>query len=133
MLDDKVISKIIKLTIAISLVIVGLLAFFIEEPKVYVLGMIFGSSISVLSFILMGITTSKAVKMEPSKAYGYAVRNYFIRYIIYFSVLLVAALADYINLFTTILGLFMIKIVILSTAICDNIKEYIKRMFNKDI
>lgn len=133
MLGDKVISRIIKVTIALSLIIVGLLAIFIEKPKVYVLGMLFGSSISVLSFVLMGITTKKAVKMDPSKAYGYTVGNYFIRYIIYFVVLLVAALADYLNLFTAILGLFMTKIVILFGAIYDNIIECVKRKLNKDI
>ncbi|WP_077369530.1 ATP synthase subunit I [Anaerosalibacter sp. Marseille-P3206] len=130
MLGDKVISKIIKLTIAISIVIVGLLAIFIKDAKNYILGMIFGSSISVLSFILMGITTKRAVHMDSSRAYGYTVRNYFLRYLIYFIVLFVAAVADYLNLFTTILGLFMIKIVILSGAIYDNIKECFKRKAN---
>lgn len=130
MMNDKVISKIIKVTIALSLIIIGLLAIF-SKDKSYPLGMIFGSSISVLAFILMGITTNKAVQMEPSKAQGYAIGNYFIRYTIYFVVLFVAALADYINLFTAILGLLMIKIVILSSAIYDTIKEYVKRKSNK--
>lgn len=126
MFEDKVISQVIKRAIALSLIIVGFLALILKNPKPYVLGMVFGSSINILCFILMGITTKKAVLMEPSKAYGYTLGNYFVRYIIYFVVLFIAAKADYINFVTTILGFFMIKIVILSGAILDSIKKSIK-------
>lgn len=127
MFQDKVISGIIKKAIALSLIIIGILAIFLKEPKPYILGMIFGSSISILSFILMALTTRKAVLMEPSKAYGYSVGNYFIRYTIYFAVLLVAAKAEYIDFLATVLGIFVIKIVILSNAIYDSIKNGTKR------
>lgn len=59
MFQDKVISGIIKKAIALSLIIIGILAIFLKEPKPYILGMIFGSSINILSFILMGKTTKK--------------------------------------------------------------------------
>lgn len=127
MFQDKVISGIIKKAIALSFIIIGILAISFKEPKTYILGMIFGSSISILSFILMALTTRKAVLMEPSKAYGYSVGNYFIRYTIYFVVLLVAAKAEYIDFLTTVLGIFVIKIVILSNAIYDTIKNSTKR------
>lgn len=127
MFQDKVISGIIKKAIALSFIIIGILAISLKEPKPYILGMIFGSSISILSFILMALTTRKAVLMEPSKAYGYSVGNYFIRYTIYFAVLLVAAKAEYIDFLATVLGIFVIKIVILSNAIYDSIKNGTKR------
>ena len=127
MFQDKVISGIIKKAIALSLIIIGILAIFLKEPKPYILGMIFGSSINILSFILMGKTTEKAVLMKPSKAYSYTLGNYFIRYAIYFVVLFVAAKANYINFLTTVLGFFIIKIVILSSAIYESIKEAIKK------
>lgn len=126
MFQDKVISGIIKKAIALSLIIIGILALFLKEPKSYILGMIFGSSISILNFILLALTTRKAVLKNPSKAYGYSVGNYFIRYIIYFVVLLVAARAEYIDFLTTVLGIFIIKIVIFTNAIYDSIKNKIK-------
>lgn len=123
MLQDEKIKMIIKRAIALSLVIVGILFITIKEGKPYALGMIFGSSISILTFILMGLSIEKAVQMDPKKAYGYSVGNYFLRYFIYFIVLTIAALAEYLSFVTTALGLFIIKVVILSSAIYDSIKR----------
>lgn len=123
MLQDEKIRTIIKRAIALSLVIVGILFITIKERKPYALGMIFGSSISILTFILMGLSIEKAVQMDPKRAYGYSVGNYFLRYFIYFIVLTIAALAEYLSFVTTALGLFIIKVVILSSAIYDSIKR----------
>ncbi|MCR2044698.1 ATP synthase subunit I [Anaerosalibacter massiliensis] len=131
MLRDKEIIKIIKRTIALSLVVIGILLIVMKNGKTYALGMFFGSSIGILNFILMGSTINKAVQMDSKSAYGYSVRNYFIRYLIYFVVLSVAALADYLSFVTTALGLFMIKIVILSSAVYDTIKVRNRRKLNK--
>lgn len=126
MFHDEVISGIIKKAVALSLIAIGILAISVKEPKPYILGMIFGSSISILNFMLLGLSIRKAVFMKPFRAYNYSVGNYFIRYTIYFVVLLVAAKAPYINFLTTVLGIFVIKIVIFSNAICDSLKNSIK-------
>lgn len=123
MLRDEKILKIIKRTIALSLVTSGILLIAIKNGKSYALGMIFGSSISILCFMLMGSSIKKAVHMDPKRAYGYSVGNYFIRYFIYAIVLIIAALADYLSFVTTALGLFTIKFVILSDTIYDTIKR----------
>lgn len=124
---DNLVKQIIRRDISIVLVITGMLYIGFKNPKPYILGMIFGTSIGILNFLLLSNTVKKAILMEPEKAYGYTMGNYIVRYIIYFVVLLIAALADYINLVTTILGLLMIKIVIVFGALLDTISETIKR------
>lgn len=127
MLQDEKIRTIIKRTIVLSLFIVGILLIVMENGKFYALGMFFGSSISVLSFILMAFSIKRSVQMNPKRAYGYSVKNYFIRYFIYAVVLTIAALADYLSFVTTALGLFIIKFVILSSAIYDTIKRKVRK------
>ena len=53
----------------------------------------------------------------------YVVGSYMARYIIYGVVLTIAALADYLNFYTVVLGFFMVKIVILSDTFYDTIKR----------
>lgn len=124
--DDRLVPQVVKRVIIFTLIVIGILFFTVKNPKPYVLGLIFGSLISILSFRLMELSTKKAVNMAPNKAYNYAIGQYFIRYSIYFVVLVIAALADYLNIFTVLLGLIMVKIVILSDTIYDTIKESIK-------
>lgn len=117
--DENLVSEIIRKTIVYSLIIVGIMFIGFKEPKPYVLGFIFGTIIGILGFKLIEKTTEKVVTMEPSKAYGYSVFNYFIRYSIYGIVLVIAAMADYLNFITAVLGLLMIKIVIITSAFKD--------------
>lgn len=124
---DNLVKQIIRRDVSIVLVIIGMLYIGFKNPKPYILGMIFGTSIGILNFLLLSNTVKKAILMEPAKAYGYTMGNYIVRYTIYFVVLLIAALADYINLVTTVLGLLMIKIVIVFGALLDTISETIKR------
>lgn len=124
--DDRLVPQVIKRVTIVTLITIGILFFITKNPKPYVLGLIFGSLISILSFRLMDISTKKIVGMAPQKASNYATGQYFIRYSIYFAVLVIAALADYLNILTTFLGLIMVKIVIFSDTIYDTIKESIK-------
>ena len=124
---DNYVFQIIKKAIILILVVIGLMFFGFREPKPYILGFIFGSSINVLSFLLLNNTLKKAVQMEPSKAYGYTMSNYFVRYFIYFIVLTISIIADYLNFVTAVLGMFTIKIVILSKALYDTINGRIKK------
>lgn len=114
--EENLTSIIIRKTIVYSLIIIGIMFIGLKDAKPYVLGFIFGTTIGILGFKLIEKTTGKAVTMEPSKAYGYSVFHYFIRYIIYAVVLIIAALADYLNFLTVVFGLLMIKIVIVTSA-----------------
>lgn len=125
--------KIIIRALALALIISGIILLILPNPKEYIYGLIFGAIINVLNFRLMALTFEKAVDMHKNKAVGYVVANYFIRYFIYGTVLTIAALADYINLYTAILGVFMVKIVIHFSSFYDMISSGSKatRKFKK--
>lgn len=112
-------GKIFKRGIIFAMIIIGIIFLTIPNPKKYVYGIFFGTTINLLNFRLMSLTLAKSVDMPQHKVMPYVVANYFSRYIIYGTVLAVAAMADYISLFTTILGIFMVKIIILSDTFYD--------------
>ena len=114
--DKNLVSDIIRKTVVYGLIIIGIMFIGIRDANPYVLGFIFGTIIGILGFKLIEKTAKRAVTMKPSKAYNYSILHYFIRYSIYAIVLIIAAIADYLNFFTTVLGLFMIKIVIVTSA-----------------
>ncbi len=118
-MNNDLVFKVAKRTIILVLLIVGIFAFIFKNPKPIMMGLIFGSLISILNFKLLDNTISKAVKMPSGRAMTYTITHYFARYIIYFVVLIVAAKADYLNLISTIAGLFTVKIVILISNIVD--------------
>ncbi len=111
--------KIIIRALALALIFSGIILFLLPNPKEYIYGLIFGTSINVLNFRLMGITFEKAMNMPQKRIMPYIMSQYLLRYIIYAVMLVVSAVADYISLYTAILGLFMVKIVILSNPIYD--------------
>lgn len=118
-MNNNLVFKVIKRTAIISLLIIGISAFVFKDSKPIILGYIFGAIISILGFKLLHNTINKAVEMTPSRASAYSMVHYFLRYIIYFVVLGVAALADYMSFPATVLGLIMIKIVIMVSGIFD--------------
>lgn len=118
-MNNKLVFKIARRTVLLVLLIVGIFAFVFKDPRPIAMGLIFGSLISIVNFKLLENTISKAVKMPPNRATSYTIAHYFARYIIYFVVLLVGARADYLNLISTIGGLFSVKFVILTSNILD--------------
>lgn len=118
-MNNNLVFKVIKRTAIVSLLIIGISAFVFKDSKPIILGYIFGTIISILGFKLLHNTINKAVEMTPSRASAYSMVHYFLRYIIYFVVLGVAALADYMSFPATVLGLIMIKIVIMVSGIFD--------------
>ncbi|WP_427337915.1 ATP synthase subunit I [Caloranaerobacter sp. DY30410] len=121
-LQDNTQSKIIKRVFILTILIIGVFFLVFPEPKPYIYGIIFGASINVLNFRLMSLTLEKAVKMSNNKIMPYVVGNYMIRYLIYGIVLTISAIADYINFYSTVLGLFMVKIIIIFDTFYDIIK-----------
>lgn len=123
-MNDLVLKKVYRRTLIVSFFIIGISFFIFSDPKEIIQGYIFGSFISILGFILMEKTLSKAVMMNPTRASGYTTLHYFLRYLIYFIVLLVSAIADYLNFLAAVLGLLIIKFVILLSTIFD--KDFMK-------
>lgn len=114
-------QKIIIRALLLALIFSGIILLILPNPKQYIYGLAFGTIINVLNFRLMGLTFEKSVNMPQNKAVGYVVVNYIIRYLIYGVMLTISAVADYISFYTAILGLFMVKIVILSSPFYDMI------------
>ena len=119
LLNKDLLVKINKFVLLLSLFIIGFLALLFKESKHLIMGYIFGALISILSLHLMNDSVNRFVTMKPNKAKGYAFASYFIRQLIYAVVLIVSAMADYLNLLTAVLGLFMVKISIVLLYILD--------------
>lgn len=117
---EDLISLIIRRAIILGLIIIGIMFISVTSPKPYILGFIFGITINILGFKLIERTVEKAVRMQPQKAFNYTVIHYFVRYLIYAVVLIIAATANYLNFLAVVLGLFMIKIVIIISALKGN-------------
>lgn len=115
--------KIVKRVAILTLIISGIILIFIPDPKPYVLGLIFGSIINVLNFRLMSLTLAKSMNMPQSKIMPYIMANYMARYFIYGVVLAIAAIADYLNFYTVVMGFFMVKIIILVDTFYDMIRK----------
>ncbi len=118
-MNNNLVFNILKRTAILSLFVIGFSMFLFKDPKAIIYGYIFGTLISMLGFKLLNNTINKSVLMKPSRASRYSTIHYILRYIIYFIVLLVAVIADYLNFPATILGLMAVKLVIIFSAILD--------------
>ncbi|MCT4607177.1 MAG: ATP synthase subunit I [Marinisporobacter sp.] len=120
--------KIFKFTISTVIILCLGFVVFIKNSLPMILGLIFGTLISMLNFRTLALTLEKAVHMNPRQAQVYAGSRYFIRYITNGVVIFVGIKADYLNVIGVIIGLVMIKIIILITNLFNN-KQYFKRIF----
>lgn len=118
-MNNDIIIKILKRVIIISFFIIGFSFIIFSKPYPIIMGYIFGVLISMLSFKLLDMTINRAIKMSPAKASGYSMFHYFLRFFIYFIVLTVSAIADYLNFPATVIGLLMVKFVIFISTIFD--------------
>ncbi|MDR7869483.1 MAG: ATP synthase subunit I [Tissierellaceae bacterium] len=118
-MNNDIIIKIYKRVIVLSFIIVGFSLVLFSDSNPIILGYVFGALISMIALKLLDNTINKAISMSPNKASAYSMFHYFLRYFIYFVVLSVAAIADYLNLAATILGLLIVKFVIFISTIFD--------------
>lgn len=114
--------------VLIGFIVLALLSFLYSEPIPLILGLVFGTVLSLLNFRLLYLTLSKAVLMPPGKAQVYASSRYVVRYIITGMVLFIAIKADHINALGTILGLLLIKIVVFVGNIFNS-GDLLKKVF----
>lgn len=123
-LDGNTQGKIVKRALILAIGVIIIFLIFLKEDSIpYIYGIIFGVCINILNFRLMSLTLERAVKMPQHKVMPYIVGNYMIRYIIYGIVLIISAIADYINFYTAVLGIFMVKIVILADTLYGILKK----------
>ncbi len=108
-MNKELFFKVSKAVVILSLFVVGSILLLFGNPKPIILGYIFGALISILSFYLLNDSASKLIKMDPATAKRRAYLNYSIRFLIYLTVLAISAVADYLNIFATFVGLTMVK------------------------
>lgn len=118
-MNNDLVLKIIKRVLILSLILIIAIFFIFQDSKPIIMGVIFGTIISILTFKLLDNTINKAVKMSPRRASAYTVGQYGGRFLIYFIVLVVAALANYLNFLSTAIGLIMVRIVISGSLFLD--------------
>lgn len=118
-MNNDIVFKIIKKCIFISLVFIATSLYLFKAPMPIVNGYIFGGIISILNFKLLHNTINRVIFMAPEKANMHSRIHYAIRYMIYFIVLTIGALAPYLNFITTIFGVFIVKIVIIGSTVFD--------------
>ncbi len=89
----------------------------------FVLGLILGSSMGVLMFMLLANTVVKASFMHPSRAQIYMGLNYALRYAIMAIVLYISTQMPYLNVFTTAIGILMVKAILYVLQLSDKGKQ----------
>lgn len=124
-MNKDLLVKISKTVVLLSFFILVLMVILVKESKPLIRGYIFGALISILSLYLINDSINRLVGMEPSRAKKNARKSYLIRFLIYAAVLTISALADYLNIFTTLLGLTMVKNSILFLSLTD--KNFYKK------
>ncbi len=122
--------KILKGSLVLNLVIIAMSALFLSKPLPFIIGLIFGASISALNFVELANTLNRAVLMPPAKAQSFTVIKYFIRYFVMTVVIYVSIVAPYINVIGTFLGLISIKLIILVSNLFSD-KKYFKNIFSR--
>lgn len=108
-MKKNLVFEVLKVVITCSLFIIGFVALVFKDAKPIILGYIFGASINILTFYLLNDTAAKIVTMPAHMAKKKAYANYMVRFSIYFIVISISAIADYLNLLATFFGLTMVK------------------------
>ncbi len=122
---------IIKRSIIIGICL-GVLSFFLLKDGAgpFVRGIAFSLIYSLLSFRLLELTIRKSVKMHPEAAKKYVFSQYSIRYLLTGVVVYISLTNPKINIVGTIIGLFILKIVIVLSSIVSKKKEVNKEVNN---
>ncbi len=95
-----------------------LLFFSVKDPKPYALGFLVGGLVSVLNFRLMVMTLNKSIRRSAESAVSVVSSNYYLRYLIYGLVLVLAVMQGSMNYVAVAAGFLVVKaVVILSVAL----------------
>ena len=114
------INRIIKYSILATLLGALILLVFLPDLS-YSLGLVWGGSISLLAFWYLNarISTVKLNRIKPALLF-----NRIIRYLLYILAIIVSyLLPNILSIFTTIIGLFMIKLTVLVLNFTPNLES----------
>lgn len=104
--------------LGIALVPVLALSFLLtDKPYSFMLGVVFGSLTSYLGFVELAHTMTKAVRMTGVKSGLYVNGKYYLRLAIYGIVVYVSIKAPYLDVYGTVVGLLLVKLIIYITNI----------------
>lgn len=113
-----------KLVISASIMtIITTIIFFVAfntQFKPLTLGLILGVLIGGLHFWDLALTMERAVQKNPGNAQTYAIRKYFIRYIITGVVIYVAVVSPHLHVIGTVIGMMFIKTSVLITNLFND-------------
>ncbi|PID82776.1 MAG: hypothetical protein CSB15_01625 [Clostridiales bacterium] len=99
-----------KYSVVLSIIATIIVCIFFKNPIPIVLGLWFGTLISILLFYELALTISKAVQMNSAKASTYTSLKYFLRFLVYAVVLFVAAKNKNLNIYATVFGILSVKV-----------------------
>ncbi|MBP0979473.1 MAG: ATP synthase subunit I [Oscillospiraceae bacterium] len=122
---DKLIKKQIKnnavVVLVLDIIFYIILCFFKKNNMSFVLGLILGSSYSVLNFIFIAISTERLVLIssQTNKIKTRAVFYYYIRYFLMAIVIIIAMKINKINNLAFLVSLFFSKIAIFFQAFLE--------------
>jgi hypothetical protein len=108
--------------------IIGGLVFILAGQQPIGKGLVLGSIFSVINFVLMGETLPMRLGKSKGKTFSVALGSIFSRYLILAIPLVVAIKFEQFNIFATILGVFMIQLIIL----CDHLIAGVFPHLNKN-
>lgn len=111
--------------------ILVLFTFQLEGVK-YILSLVLGGGISVLTFMLLANTVVKASFMEPGKAQVYMASQYFVRFTIMALVLYISTQKTYLNVFATAIGIFTVKGILYFIQFKDKRKQSNQNLKRKE-
>lgn len=123
MIGENIFKDILKRSLIILIVAIILILAIANNPKPYIYGLFFGMAINVLNFRLMSLSIKKSLSLNISGAQKHTTVNYMMRYIIYGIVLYIAAIADYIDLLSVIIGFFTVKVIIITDTFYDLLRR----------
>ena len=104
--------------------IIGGLVFILAGLQPIGKGLVLGSIFSVINFVLMGETLPMRLGKSKGKTLSVALGSIFFRYVVLAIPLVVAIKFEQFNIFATILGVFMIQLIILSDHLIAGILSH---------
>lgn len=101
-------KALIKSIIILGFIGFGIGAFFVQEILYYGLGVIIGTLTSVVKVIFLEKALDKAVGMKPQDAENYTRLQYSARFFLTIVVIVIAAIAPFINMIGVLVGLVLV-------------------------
>ncbi|MDO4778980.1 MAG: ATP synthase subunit I [Tissierellia bacterium] len=112
MKDKHYLVRIIENALRLAVLEIIIFLIFSHGDLKYVFGILIGTSFSIAMFLLMYRNIIRLLEKTEFDAKRSATVNYFMRFVMTGVMLALVAMTTYIDFFTTVLGLFNIKIVI---------------------